>query len=71
MHLNGTTKLLIPLGAILSVIIGLHALQQKELGAVRASSTENSTTIARVEERTKAQFDEILRSLERIESQLE
>ena len=71
MHVNGTVKFLVPAGAILSVIIGLHVLQQRELGTVRASSAENTTTIARVEERTKAQFDEILRSLERIESQLD
>ena len=71
MHLNGTVKFLVPVGAILSVIIGLHVLQQRELGAVRVSSAENTTTIARVEARTKAQFDEILRSLERIEDQLE
>ena len=71
MHLNGTVKFLIPIGTIVTLIIGLHVLQQKELGAVRASSATNTTTIARVEERTKAQFDEILRSLERIEDQLD
>jgi hypothetical protein len=71
MHLNGTVKFLVPIGAIVTLIVGLHVLQQKELGAVRVSSAENTTTIARVDERTEAQFAEILRSLERIEKELE
>ena len=71
MHLNGTVKFLIPIGVIVSGVLGLHALQQKEIGAVRASSVENTTVIARVDERTEAQFAEILRSLARIENELE
>ena len=71
MKLNGTTRLLIPIGAILSVMVGLHVAQQKELGEVRECGAENRTIIARVDERTEAQFAEILRTLARIEDQLE
>ena len=70
MHLNGTAKFLIPIATIVTLVIGLHVLQQGELGAVRDCSEENKTAVARVEERTDAQFDEILRSLARIEKEL-
>ena len=71
MKLNGTARLVIPIAAVLSIAIGLHVLQQGELGAVRDSAEENSTAVARVEERTNAQFDEIMRTLARIEKQLD
>ena len=71
MHLNGTVKFLVPIGAIVTLVIGLHVLQQGELGTVRSCSEENKTAVARVDERTGAQFAEILRSLERIEKELE
>jgi hypothetical protein len=78
MHLNGTTKLLIPAGAILALVVGLHAVQQRdvsgvrdEVSEVRTSAVENQTQIARDGAKREAQFDEIMRSLERIEDQLE
>jgi hypothetical protein len=71
MKLNGTAKTIIPIATVVALIVGLHVLQQGELGAVRDCSEENKTAVARVEERTDAQFDEILRSLARIEKELE
>lgn len=68
--LNGSAKYIIPSAAVLAVIIGLHTLQQNELGAVRDCSEDNRTAVARVEERTTAQFDEILRRLEAIDKKL-
>ena len=68
--LNGTAKYVIPSAAILALVGGLHVLQQRELGEVRTCATDNTTEIARVDERTGAQFDEILRSLARIEKEL-
>ena len=70
MKLNGTARLVIPIAAFVTLVIGLHVLQQGELGAVRDCSEENKTAVARVDERTTAQFDEILRSLARIEKEL-
>jgi len=69
-RLNGSAKYVIPSAAILALIVGLHVLQQGELGDVRDCSAENKTAVARIEERTGAQFAEVLRSLERIETML-
>ena len=70
-RLNGSAKYVIPSAAIVALIVGLHVSQQRELGTVRDGSEDNRTGLARVEERTDAQFDEILRSLARIEKELE
>ncbi len=69
--LNGSAKYVIPIAAILTLVISLHVLQQGELGAVRDCSEDNRTAVARVEERSAAQFSEILGSLARIEKELE
>lgn len=78
MQLNGTARVVIPIAAILSLAFGLHALQQKGIANnqddildVRACTAENETAIARVDERTVAQFDEILRRLEAIDKKLD
>ena len=71
MKLNGTAKLVIPIATIVMLIIGLHVLQQGELGKMQSAQEESRTAIARVDERTEAQFAEIMRSLERIEKGLE
>lgn len=68
--LNGSAKYVIPIAAFVTLVVGLHVLQQGELGAVRDCSEDNRTAVARVEERTDAQFSEILRSLARIEKEL-
>lgn len=68
--LNGSAKYVIPVAALVTIIVSLHVLQQGELGKVRTRSTKNETAIARVDERTEAQFNEVLRSLERIEGML-
>jgi hypothetical protein len=71
MHLNGTVKFLVPIGAIVTLIVGLHVLQQGDVGEVRAVSAKNTTDIAREGALRGAQFDEIMRALERIEKELE
>ena len=71
MKLNGTAKVAIPIAAVLTMMVGLHVLQQGDVSEVRSRSVENQTGIARVEERTEAQFEEVLRSLERIEAMLD
>jgi hypothetical protein len=71
MKMNGTAKVLVPIGAIITLTIGLHVLQQGDVGEVRAVSAKNTTDIAREGALRGAQFAEILRSLERIEDQLE
>lgn len=68
--LNGSAKFIIPIAAIVTLVIGLHVLQQGELGVVRDCSEDNRTAVARVEERTDAQFSEILRRLEAIDKKL-
>lgn len=68
--LNGSVRYIVPIAVVVTLIVSLHVLQQGELGAVRDCSEENKTAVARVEERTNAQFAEILRSLERIEDEL-
>ena len=69
--LNGAAKVAIPIAAVLSLVAGLHVLQQGDVAEVRATAVVNQTCIARVEERTEAQFAEVLRSLERIEAMLD
>jgi len=69
--LNGTARVAIPVAAVLSAALGLHALQQKDISEVRACGEENETAIARVDERTAAQFDEILRRLVAIDKKLD
>ncbi len=71
MHLNGTVKFLVPIGAIITLIIGLHVLQQSDVGEVRAVSAGNTTDIAHERALRGAQFDEIMRALARIEKELE
>ena len=70
-RLNGSAKYVISSAALLTLIGGLHVLQQGDIGAVRDCAGKAATAVARVEERTDAQFDEILRSLARIEKELE
>ena len=71
MKMNGTAKVLIPIGAIITLVIGLHILQQGEVGEVRAVSAKNTTHIAQESALRGAQFDEIMRALVRIEKELE
>ena len=70
MHLNGTVKFLVPIGAIVALTLGLHVLQQGDVGEVRAVSAKNTTDIAHERALRGAQFAEIIRSLERIEKEL-
>lgn len=69
--LNGAARVAIPVAAVLSAALGLHALQQKDITEVRECATDNETTIARVDMRTVSQFDEILRRLEAIDKKLD
>ena len=77
MKLNGAARVAIPVAAILALVVGLHALQQKDVSGVREEVSEvrtctmkNQTQIASDGAKREAQFDEIMRTLARIEDQL-